>query len=87
MVRLRSQARAECDQECHLVTGGGGYAGLNLGIALNKEGHRVILFDLHEPLYPVPEDITFVQVCIKINQLQIFIFLLCNFEFKIFNHL
>lgn len=47
--------------ERHLVTGGGGYAGLRLGKALQESGHDVILFDINEP-QDIPENITFIQV-------------------------
>lgn len=46
--------------ERHLVTGGGGYAGLRLGKALQESGHDVILFDINEP-QDIPENITFIQ--------------------------
>ena len=53
---------AHLTQEVHLVTGGGGYSGYKLGLALLAEGYRVILFDLNEPKDGVPEGITFIKV-------------------------
>ena len=44
------------------MTGGGGYSGYKLGLALLAEGYHVILFDLNEPKDGVPEGITFIKV-------------------------
>ena len=49
-------------QECHLVTGGGGYAGYHVGKALIDEGHKVVLVDIHQTKYPMLEGMSFIQV-------------------------
>ena len=69
MVQLRSRSVGEAPsiekQQCHLVTGGGGYAGFRLGLALRKAGHKVALYDVREPVEPLPDDITFIQVTVS----------------------
>lgn len=62
MVQLRSGASTGPTQECHLITGGGGYVGLHLGKALHLSGHRVVLFDVREPADIIPEGVTFIKV-------------------------
>ena len=49
-------------RECHLVTGGGGYAGFHLGKALAERGHNVILLDVKEPVEDLPERTRFISV-------------------------
>ncbi len=49
-------------KECHLVTGGGGYPGFRLGLALHKKGHAVILFDIREPSEAMPDGMKFIKV-------------------------
>ncbi|XP_071976693.1 putative short-chain dehydrogenase/reductase family 42E member 2 isoform X2 [Engystomops pustulosus] len=44
-----------------LVTGGAGYLGHNLGLALTKLGYNVILFDIQKPDLDVPSRATFIQ--------------------------
>lgn len=65
------QSRASCMPSAHpgtweitkvLVTGGAGYLGHNLGLALTKLGYTVILFDVHKPDLDVGSGVTFVQV-------------------------
>ncbi|KAL5018392.1 hypothetical protein ScPMuIL_004114 [Solemya velum] len=42
-----------------LITGGGGYAGFNLGKKLSQQGYTVILFDIKEPLWSMLEGMVF----------------------------
>lgn len=46
----------------HLVTGGGGYPGFNLGKELAATGKQVILVDIIEPRWPLKENMNFIQV-------------------------
>ena len=51
-----------------LVTGGGGYIGLHIGLNLLKRNHQVILFDIRKPAFGPPvlfneEDITWISRC------------------------
>lgn len=64
------QSRASCMPSAHpgtweitkvLVTGGAGYLGHNLGLALTKLGYTVILFDVHKPDLDVGSGVTFIQ--------------------------
>lgn len=57
-----SHQRKHRKQEVHLVTGGGGYPGYNLGKKLAELGHQVILFDLKAPVWPLKENMEFIQV-------------------------
>lgn len=45
----------------HLVTGGGGYPGFNLGKELAATGKQVILVDIIEPRWPLKENMKFIQ--------------------------
>ena len=49
-------------QECHLMTGGGGYVGSNLCRALLDKGHKVVLLDVQPPDWEVPNGVQFVKV-------------------------
>ncbi|XP_034975237.2 short-chain dehydrogenase/reductase family 42E member 1 isoform X2 [Zootoca vivipara] len=53
-------------KETVLITGGGGYFGFRLGGTLSKKGVDVILFDITEPIQPMPQGVKFVQgdVCV-----------------------
>lgn len=62
MVHLRSRTVEGGVRERHLVTGGGGYVGLHLGLELLKQGHHVVLFDIRQPVEAIPKDIQFLQV-------------------------
>ncbi|XP_077131165.1 putative short-chain dehydrogenase/reductase family 42E member 2 [Ranitomeya variabilis] len=64
------QSRVSCMPKVHpgpwektkvLVTGGAGYLGHNLGLALIKLGYTVILFDIHKPDRDIPIRATFIQ--------------------------
>ena len=46
----------------HLVTGGGGYPGFNLGRKLAQSGKQVILVDIIQPRWPLEENMKFIQV-------------------------
>ncbi|XP_078525496.1 short-chain dehydrogenase/reductase family 42E member 1-like [Lissotriton helveticus] len=48
-------------QETVLITGGGGYFGHRLGVALNKKGINVILFDIRKPVHELSAGMTFVE--------------------------
>ncbi|XP_078527660.1 short-chain dehydrogenase/reductase family 42E member 1-like [Lissotriton helveticus] len=48
-------------QETVLITGGGGYFGHRLGVALNKKGINVILFDIRKPVHSLSAGMTFVE--------------------------
>ncbi|XP_061175735.1 short-chain dehydrogenase/reductase family 42E member 1-like [Saccostrea echinata] len=45
----------------HLVTGGGGYPGFNLGKKLAQNGKKVILVDIIKPRWPLEENMSFIQ--------------------------
>ncbi|XP_078318967.1 short-chain dehydrogenase/reductase family 42E member 1-like [Crassostrea virginica] len=53
-------AAAEPDT-VHLVTGGGGYPGFNLGRKLAQSGKQVILVDIIQPRWPLEENMKFIQ--------------------------
>ncbi|XP_044159458.1 putative short-chain dehydrogenase/reductase family 42E member 2 isoform X1 [Bufo gargarizans] len=64
------QSRVSCMPSVHpgtreltkvLVTGGAGYMGHNLGLALAKLGYTVIFFDIHKPDWEVPSRATFIE--------------------------
>lgn len=62
MVTLRKPTRvSDENQEIDLVTGGGGYVGFWLGKTLAKHSHRVILMDVHEPVWTLQNNMEFVQ--------------------------
>jgi nucleoside-diphosphate-sugar epimerase len=46
----------------HVITGGGGYPGFNLGKTLAERGKTVILVDIIEPIWPLHENISFIKV-------------------------
>ena len=48
--------------EVHLITGGGGYPGYMLGKNLIEHGHKVVLFDVRLPVWPLLDGMTFFQV-------------------------
>ncbi|XP_012681088.2 putative short-chain dehydrogenase/reductase family 42E member 2 [Clupea harengus] len=48
-----------------LVTGGAGYFGFRLGRTLASQGVRVVLLDLHKPLWDVPDGAVFYQSDIR----------------------
>lgn len=50
------------NQETHLVTGGGGYAGFWLGKRLAGRGHRVILVDVRAPVWAMMPGMEFQEV-------------------------
>ena len=73
MVHLRSGQSTNMSgdtalQQCHLVTGGGGYVGYRLGLALYKQGHKVVLVDVREPADVLPDNMSFIQVHLPILQ-------------------
>lgn len=45
-----------------LVTGGAGFFGFRLGKALARQGVSVILLDLHQPRWELPDGAVFLQV-------------------------
>lgn len=45
-----------------LVTGGAGFFGFRLGKALARQGISVILLDLHQPQWELPNGAAFLQV-------------------------
>lgn len=45
-----------------VVTGGGGYFGYKLGCALAKAGASVVLYDIHKPIWEIPDGIVCIQV-------------------------
>ena len=51
------------NKEMHVITGGGGYAGLRLAKALCDKGHNVTLFDVQVPIDTFPDSCKFVKVC------------------------
>ncbi|XP_053256096.1 short-chain dehydrogenase/reductase family 42E member 1 isoform X2 [Podarcis raffonei] len=53
-------------KETVLITGGGGYFGFRLGGALSKKGVDVILFDVTEPIQPMPQGVKFVQGDVRV---------------------
>ena len=46
------------------MTGGAGYFGFRLGRTLASQGVRVVLLDLHKPLWDVPDGAVFYQVSV-----------------------
>lgn len=48
-----------------LVTGGSGFFGFRLGKALARQGISVILLDLHQPRWELPDGAVFLQVSLK----------------------
>lgn len=48
-----------------LVTGGAGFFGFRLGKALARQGISVILLDLHQPRWELPDGAVFLQVSLK----------------------
>ncbi|KAK3532631.1 hypothetical protein QTP86_027374, partial [Hemibagrus guttatus] len=62
-VRLESseQIRKSGGSEKALVTGGAGFFGFRLGKALARQGISVILLDLHQPQWELPDGAAFLQ--------------------------
>ncbi|XP_060798450.1 putative short-chain dehydrogenase/reductase family 42E member 2 isoform X5 [Neoarius graeffei] len=62
-VRLESteQIRRGGGGEKVLVTGGAGFFGFRLGKALARQGNSVILLDLHQPRWELPDGAVFLQ--------------------------
>ncbi|XP_052762771.1 short-chain dehydrogenase/reductase family 42E member 1-like [Mya arenaria] len=54
-----SNSLLDSGQEVHLVTGGGGFAGFWLGRSLAEQGHKVMLVDVREPLWPLKPNMEF----------------------------
>lgn len=52
-----------------LVTGGAGFFGFRLGKALARQGISVILLDLHQPRWEIPDGAVFLQVSLTSIQL------------------
>ncbi|XP_068002900.1 putative short-chain dehydrogenase/reductase family 42E member 2 isoform X2 [Melanerpes formicivorus] len=50
-----------------VVTGGGGYFGYKLGCALASAGASVVLYDIHKPIWEIPNGI----VCIQLHREEI----------------
>uniref|UniRef100_A0A8C3I535 Short chain dehydrogenase/reductase family 42E, member 2 n=1 Tax=Chrysemys picta bellii TaxID=8478 RepID=A0A8C3I535_CHRPI len=48
-----------------VVTGGGGYFGYNLGCALAKSGASVVLLDIQEPIWEIPNGVVFIQADVR----------------------
>ena len=49
-------------RQLHLVTGGGGYVGYQLGLALLSKGHHVKLLDIREPDGELHQDMIYQKV-------------------------
>uniref|UniRef100_A0A6J0VCK1 Short-chain dehydrogenase/reductase family 42E member 1 n=1 Tax=Pogona vitticeps TaxID=103695 RepID=A0A6J0VCK1_9SAUR len=49
-----------------LITGGSGYFGFRLGVALTKKNVDVILFDVSKPIQEMPEGVAFVQGDVRV---------------------
>lgn len=45
-----------------VVTGGGGYFGYKLGCALASAGASVVLYDIHKPIWEIPNGVVCIQV-------------------------
>ncbi|NXG02217.1 D42E1 reductase, partial [Sakesphorus luctuosus] len=48
-----------------VVTGGGGYFGYKLGCALANIGASVILYDMHKPIWEIPDGVVCVQADLR----------------------
>ncbi|XP_039349427.1 putative short-chain dehydrogenase/reductase family 42E member 2 isoform X4 [Mauremys reevesii] len=48
-----------------VVTGGGGFFGYNLGCALAKSGASVVLLDIQEPIWEIPNGVVFIQADVR----------------------
>ncbi|XP_014806857.1 PREDICTED: putative short-chain dehydrogenase/reductase family 42E member 2 [Calidris pugnax] len=48
-----------------VVTGGGGYFGYKLGCALAKAGASVVLYDIHKPIWEVPNGVVCIQADVR----------------------
>ncbi|NXV94143.1 D42E1 reductase, partial [Calonectris borealis] len=48
-----------------VVTGGGGYFGYKLGCALASAGASVVLYDIHKPIWEIPNGVVCVQADIR----------------------
>ncbi|NWX74109.1 D42E1 reductase, partial [Alca torda] len=48
-----------------VVTGGGGYFGYKLGCALAKAGASVVLYDIHKPIWEIPNGIMCIQADVR----------------------
>ncbi|NXU53486.1 D42E1 reductase, partial [Turnix velox] len=48
-----------------VVTGGGGYFGYKLGCALAKAGASVVLYDIHKPIWEIPNGIVCIQADVR----------------------
>lgn len=51
-----------------VVTGGGGYVGHRLGVALAASGHQVLLLDLAAPPAPLAPRLRFVHADVRDEQ-------------------
>ncbi|NXT44350.1 D42E1 reductase, partial [Pelecanoides urinatrix] len=48
-----------------VVTGGGGYFGYKLGCALASAGASVVLYDIHQPIWEIPNGVVCIQADIR----------------------
>uniref|UniRef100_A0A663EMQ0 Short chain dehydrogenase/reductase family 42E, member 2 n=1 Tax=Aquila chrysaetos chrysaetos TaxID=223781 RepID=A0A663EMQ0_AQUCH len=48
-----------------VVTGGGGYFGYKLGCALANAGASVVLYDIHKPIWEIPNGVVCIQADVR----------------------
>ncbi|NWR63467.1 D42E1 reductase, partial [Bucorvus abyssinicus] len=48
-----------------VVTGGGGYCGYKLGCALANAGASVVLYDIHKPIWEIPNGVECIQADVR----------------------
>lgn len=48
-----------------VVTGGGGYFGYKLGCALASSGASVVLYDIHKPIWEIPNGVVCIQADVR----------------------
>lgn len=55
----------------YLIIGGTGYVGMSLATAIARNGVHVKVFDVFEPNCKLPVNVSFIQVCVCMQLVQV----------------